>query len=101
MEETGVKAAPWVYDMLAAGITSFYKVENGLKYCYDIPSKTYKVIPGQEGRLSLELIRQTNVLWENNDLTIFDLGDGVLNAEFHTKMNTIGAGILEGSKQGC
>jgi len=59
-------------------------------------SKAYKVIPGQEGRLSLEVIRQTNVLWENNDLTIFDLGDGVLNAEFHTKMNTIGAGVLEG-----
>lgn len=96
MEEAGVKAAPWVYDMIAAGITSFYKVEGGLKYCYDIPSKSYKVIPGQEGRLSLDVLRQTNVLWENNDLTIFDLGDGVLNAEFHTKMNTIGSGILEG-----
>jgi 3-hydroxyacyl-CoA dehydrogenase len=67
-----------------------------MKYCYDISSKSYKVIPGQEDRLSLEVIRQTNVLWENNDLTIFDLGDGVINAEFHTKMNTIGAGILEG-----
>lgn len=96
MEETGGKAAQWVYDMLAAGITSFYKVEDGMKYCYDIPSKAYKVIPGQEGRLSLEVLRQTNVLWENNDLTIFDLGDGAINAEFHTKMNTIGAGILEG-----
>lgn len=96
MDEAGVKAAPWVYDMLDVGITSFYKVENGMKYCYDISSKSYKVIPGQEDRLSLEVIRQTNVLWENNDLTIFDLGDGVINAEFHTKMNTIGAGILEG-----
>ncbi len=96
MEESGDKAASWVYDMLAAGITSFYKVENGLKYCYDISSKSYKVTPGQEGRLSLELLRNTNVVWENDDLTIFDLGDGVLNAEFHTKMNTIGSGILEG-----
>lgn len=96
MEEAGVKPAGWVYDMLAAGISSFYKVENGLKYYYDIPSKTYKVIPGQEERLSLEVLRPTNILWENNDLSIFDLGDGVLNAEFHTKMNTIGAGILEG-----
>ncbi|MFK5856410.1 MAG: 3-hydroxyacyl-CoA dehydrogenase NAD-binding domain-containing protein [Bacteroidota bacterium] len=96
MEEAGAKAAPWVYDMLDAGITSFYKVENGMKYCYDVSSKEYKVIPGQEDRLSLEVLRQTNVLWENNDLTIFDLGDGVINAEFHTKMNTIGAGILEG-----
>lgn len=96
MEDAGIKAAQWVFDMLATGITSFYKVENGLKYYYDIPSKAYKIIPGQEGRLSLEILRQTNVLWENNDLSIFDLGDGVLNAEFHTKMNTIGAGVLEG-----
>ncbi|NQU35582.1 MAG: 3-hydroxyacyl-CoA dehydrogenase/enoyl-CoA hydratase family protein [Bacteroidetes bacterium] len=96
MEEADKKPAQWVYDMLDTGITSFYKVEKGMLYCYDIPSKSYKVIPGQEGRLSLEVLRQTNVLWENNDLTIFDLGDGVINAEFHTKMNTIGAGILEG-----
>lgn len=96
MEEADKKAAQWVYDMIEAGITSFYKVDNGLKYYYDIPSKSYKVIPGQEGRLSLEVLRQTNVLWENNDTTIFDIGDGVLNIEFHTKMNTIGAGVLEG-----
>lgn len=96
MEESGMKPAQWVYDMLDAGFTSFYKVENGLKYYYDIPSKSYKVIPGQEGRLSLEVLRETNVLWENADVTIFDLGDGVLNVEFHTKMNTIGQGVLEG-----
>ncbi len=96
MEEAGMKPAQWVYDMLDAGISSFYKVENGLKYFYDIPSKSYKVIPGQEGRLSLEVLRETNVLWENSDVTVFDLGDGVLNVEFHTKMNTIGQGVLEG-----
>lgn len=96
MEEAGKKAAPWVYDMLKAGITSFYKVEGGLKYFYDIPSKAYKEIPGQGETLSLEVLRDTNVVWENNDTTIFDLGDGVLNIEFHTKMNTVGQGVLEG-----
>lgn len=96
MEEAGKKAAPWVYDMLKSGITSFYKVEGGLKYFYDIPSKAYKVVPGQGETLSLEVLRETNVIWKNNDTTIFDLGDGVLNIEFHTKMNTIGQGVLEG-----
>ncbi len=96
MEEAGKKASQWVYDMLEAGIESFYKVENNLKYCYDISSRSYKVIPGQEGRLSLEVLRHTNVLWENNDLSVIDLGDGVINAEIHTKMNTIGSGVLEG-----
>lgn len=96
MEEAGKRASQWIYDMLEAGTTSFYKVEGGLKYFYDIPTKAYKEVPGQGGILSLEALRETNVVWKNNDTTIFDLGDGVLNIEFHTKMNTIGQGVLEG-----
>ena len=96
MEEAGIKPAQWIYDMLDVGITAFYKVESGLKYFYDIPSKSYKVIPGQEGRLSLEVLRESNVLWKNTGASIFDLGDGVLNIEFHTKMNTVGQDVLVG-----
>ncbi|NOX45886.1 MAG: 3-hydroxyacyl-CoA dehydrogenase/enoyl-CoA hydratase family protein [Chlorobi bacterium] len=96
MEKTGNKPAQWIYDMLDAGITAFYKVESGLKYFYDIPSKSYKAVPGQEGRLSLEVLRESNVLWENTGVSIFDLGDGVLNIEFHTKMNTVGQDVLVG-----
>jgi len=96
MEEMDKKPAQWVYDMLDAGITSFYEIKDGIKYCYDINSKSYKEIPGQSGKLSLEVLRASNVIWENPDTTIFDLGDGVLNIEFHTKMNTIGQGVLEG-----
>ena len=96
MEEYGFKPAQWVYDMIDAGFTSFYKIENGRKYYYDINSKSYKEIPGQEGRLSLEILRNTNVIWENKGVSIFDLGDGILNVEFHTKMNTIGADVLVG-----
>lgn len=96
MEEANKKAADWVYEMLEAGVSSFYQINEGLKYCYDIRSKKYVEIPGQSGKLSLEVLRSSHVLWENNDTTIFDLGDGVLNIEFHTKMNTIGQGVLEG-----
>ncbi len=94
MEEYGYKPAQWVYDMLSAGFKSFYKIENGKKYYYDIHKKDYEVIPGQEGKLSLEILRPTNVIWENDGASIFDLGDGVLAIEFHTKMNTIGADVL-------
>ncbi len=96
MDKAGKNPAQWVYTMLEKGIESFYTVRDGYKYCYDLDSQDYKIIPGQEGKLSLAVLRESSVLWENNDLTIFDLGDGILNAEFHTKMNTIGAGILEG-----
>ncbi len=96
MEEAGKKPAQWIYDMLEAGITSFYTLKEGKKYYYDIPTKSYLEIPGQEALISLEVLRASHVLWENTDTTIFDLGDGVLNIEFHTKMNTIGQGVLEG-----
>jgi 3-hydroxyacyl-CoA dehydrogenase len=96
MEEAGKKPAQWIYDMLQTGINFFYTVKDGKKQYYDIPSKSYREIPGQEALLSLEVLRSSHVLWENTDTTIFDLGDGVLNIEFHTKMNTIGQGVLEG-----
>ncbi len=96
MEDAGNKPAAWVYDMLDAGITSFYTVKNGFKNYYDLATKAYKVVPGQENRLSLEVLRDTKVVWENKDVSIFDLGDSVLNIEFHSKMNTIGQGTLEG-----
>ncbi len=96
MEAAGKKPAAWVYDMLKAGITSFYSVKDGFKQYYDLGTKAYKVVPGQENTLSLEVLRETKVIWENKDVSIFDLGDGVLNVEFHSKMNTIGQGTLEG-----
>ncbi len=96
MEKAGKKPAQWIYDMIDAGNTSFYKVQSGVKYYYDISSKSYKAIPGQEGRLSLDVLRSSNIIWENPDVSIFDLNDGVLNVEFHTKMNTIGQGVLIG-----
>ena len=96
MEQSSAKPAPWVYEMLKSGIKSFYKIEKGLKYYYDIPLKNYKIIPGQEDKLSINLLRDTSVIWQNNESTIFNLGDGVINIEFHSKMNTIGQGILQG-----
>jgi 3-hydroxyacyl-CoA dehydrogenase len=95
MEEAGTKPAQWVYDMLEAGFDSFYKIENGVKKYYDIQSKAYKTIPGSEDRISLEILRPTSVLWKNEEASIFDIGDGVLNIEFHSKMNVIGQGSLE------
>ncbi|MCB0755336.1 MAG: 3-hydroxyacyl-CoA dehydrogenase, partial [Flavobacteriales bacterium] len=96
MEEAGRKPAQWVYDMLDKGIESFYAVKDGNKMYYDIPSGQYKVVPGTEDLIILDNLRETNVVWSNAGTTLFDLGDGVLNLEFHTKMNTIGAEVLQG-----
>jgi 3-hydroxyacyl-CoA dehydrogenase len=96
MKKYGNEASAWVHEMLKAGNESFYKVENGVKKYYDIPSKSYKPVPGAESFIILDNIRSTNTIWKNSGTTITDLGDGILNVEFHTKMNTIGGEVIQG-----
>ena len=96
MEQYGNKAAAWVHEMLDAGHTSFYKVEGGIKKYYDIPTKSYKGLPGTDEFIILDNIRDSKTLWKNSGVSIIDLGDGILNVEFHTKMNTIGGDVISG-----
>jgi 3-hydroxyacyl-CoA dehydrogenase len=96
MEEMGYKPDQWVYDMLDAGIDSFYIAKDGIRHYYDIESRGYKPVPGAEAYIILDHFRDNNVVWSNSGATIFDIGDGVLNVEFHTKMNTLGGEVVEG-----
>lgn len=96
MEANGTPPAQWVYDMVAAGIKSFYTIENGKQQYYDLETKSYKLIPGQENFIILQNIKGTKKVWGNSGTSLIDLGDGVLNLEFHTKMNSIGSEIISG-----
>ncbi|WP_295793858.1 3-hydroxyacyl-CoA dehydrogenase/enoyl-CoA hydratase family protein [Mucilaginibacter sp.] len=96
MEASANKPARWVYEMLETEAKSFYKVEDGKRMYYDIPSKGYKVIPGTENYILLKNLGKEKIIWKNSGTTITDIGDGILNLEFHTKMNTIGGEVIEG-----
>ena len=95
MKAYGHEAAAWVHEMIDAGFTTFYKVEDGVKKYYDIPSKAYKTVPGTEAFIILDNLRANKVIWKNSGASIIDLGDGILNVEFHSKMNTIGGDTLQ------
>ncbi len=95
-EKEGKTVAKWVHDLVASGSKTFYHSEKGSKKYYDITSKAYRTIPGTENLVMLDALRDSNTLWKNADTTIVNLGDGILNLEFHTKMNTIGGGVIEG-----
>lgn len=95
MKAYGHRAAGWVHEMLEAGHTSFYKVEDGVKKYYDIPSKTYQAVPGASSFIILDNLRCNKTVWKNAGASIIDLGDGILNVEFHSKMNTIGGDTLQ------
>lgn len=100
MKAMDLNPAPWVEDMIAAGHGSFYKFENGKKHYYDVGSKSYKVIPGTEGMVILDAFKENNIVWENEGATLYDIGDEVLGLEFHTKMNSMGAEVIEGINVG-
>ncbi len=100
MQAEGKTPADWVNEMVAAGHTSFYKVEGGVKYYYDIQAKDYKAVPGQDKYIFLDNLRPSNTLWKNDDASIIDLGDGIINVEFHSKMNTLGTGVIEAINRG-
>ncbi|MNX81143.1 putative 3-hydroxyacyl-CoA dehydrogenase [compost metagenome] len=96
LQDAGHTVPAWVTEMLNAGHSAFYKIENGKRLYYDIPSKSYKIIPGTEDFILLDNIRESSTIWKNSGTTITDLGDGILNLEFHTKMNSIGGEVIEG-----
>jgi len=96
MKAEGKKPAAWVNDMLASGNSSFYTVKEGATYSYDIPKKAQEKIPGQDSFIILDNIRKTTEVFKNSGVSVQDLGDGILNVEFQSKMNTIGGDVLAG-----
>ena len=96
MEQAGYKAADWVYEMVKSGTTSFYSTENGTLNYYNIPTKAQKKVAGIEHFIVLDHIRENNTIWSNSGCNLTDIGDGVVNLEWRTKMNSIGGEVLEG-----
>jgi len=96
MKELGLQPAAWVEQMLASGRESFYGVAGTADTAWDIPAR--KAVPVRENprTLRVEHLRRGNRRIDGNDsATLWDMGDGALLLEFHTKMNSIDDGIVE------
>lgn len=95
MKAAGVSVAAWVEEMLAAGNNSFYKVQDGKRYCYDVVSKSYKTLPGGDAFLVMNH-KSDKLVWKNSACKVYDLGGDVAGLEWSTKMNSMGGEVLEG-----
>ena len=95
MKAAGFTLAAWVDEMIAAGAKTFYKVENGKRYFYDIAGKGYKIIPGGDAFIVMKNFANQTV-WKNSACRTYHLGDDVLGLEWYTKMGSIGGEVLEG-----
>ncbi|MDG2344285.1 MAG: 3-hydroxyacyl-CoA dehydrogenase NAD-binding domain-containing protein, partial [Flavobacteriales bacterium] len=100
MENNNLVIPDWVSTLSKVGINAFYKNENGKKLFYDINTSDYKEIPGSNQYLQLDSLDKDATIWKNDEASLIDLGDGILNVAFHSKMNTIGGGILAALNKG-
>ena len=95
IEDLGLKPAAWVEE-LAQTHSSFYATEDGKKLFYDQILKDYRHIPGQEALIVLDQIDADRIVFQNSGVVVHDLGDGILNCAFRSKMNSIGGDVLAG-----
>jgi len=99
MKAAGYSVAAWVDEMIVAGNTSFYKVENSKKLYYDIATKTYKPVPGADAFIILNNYKE-KIVWKNSNAALYDIGDDVVALQWNTKMNSIGSEVLESLNKG-
>jgi 3-hydroxyacyl-CoA dehydrogenase len=96
MESLGMEVGPWVREMLEGGDESFYKTEGGREVQFSPVSKQYEPVREDPMYVSLDGLREEGAELERNDsASLLDLGDGVLCLEFHSKGNSIDAGVTE------
>lgn len=97
MKEAGYSVAEWVDEMLAKGIKSFYKIENGTRLYYS-PLKGSMIPPAGGGGAAFIVMSnyQDKLVWKNGSCKLYDLGDDVLGLQWFTKMGSIGGDVLAG-----
>jgi len=97
MRHKDIAVAPWVDDMLAKGIESFYQREDGrVVGVYDPAKGSYAPLQRPATSILLkELHGGRRELKRNDSASVLDLGDGVLCLEFHSKANSIDPQIAE------
>ena len=89
MKADGYSVPAHVEEMLSKGNESFYKTEGGVRYQYDLINQEYVVIEEDPKILEIKKLPADNKVASNDGATLWDMGDGVLLYEMHTKMNAI------------
>ncbi len=101
MKQEGKRIPGNVEKMLAGGSNSFYRSREGVLEHYDFAKGAYVPVPTSPEVIFLPALRERNrVVRRNAGATLYDLGEGVLGLEFHTKMNAIDGDIVSMMNEG-
>ena len=93
--ELGKDIAPWVKEMLDKGVGSFYQIKGSSIEYFDKDEKKFKALPNQEDLTNLHVRKKNNTIWKSDVASLIDLGNDVVNLEFHSKMNAVGGDTLQ------
>lgn len=96
MDNEGTPVDARVKAMVQSGRRSFYTSEKGRRTYFDLMGNAERELDEGPKVMRLQVLKSAgNVVKQNMGASLIDLGDGVLNLEFHTKMNSIDADIEE------
>ena len=85
MEADGKQVPKWVKEMLASGQSKFYEMKNGQLNYFDIESLSMKIEEPNQKSINLNLHKTGgNVIKKDWSASLIDLGEGVLNVQFHS-----------------
>ena len=88
-----------VQKMLDSGATSFYKDEGGQSFYYDLVEGGYKEMPVDARIMRIDTLPEDKRVATNVSASVWDIGDGALCLEFHSKMNSIDQDIIDMQNQ--
>ncbi len=82
---------PLVEGLLASGRKTFYSSADGVAKYFDLATQHDRVLEDPPGLLLLPSLKaRAKEIKRNPGASLVDLGDGVVDLEFHSKMNTLG-----------
>ena len=105
MRKDGLEIPPLVESVLRAGQDTFYgfiEEPRGRRRAFFDPGAAKKIpVPERPGVILLDDVRdRSRPIRSNAWASLWDIGDGVLCAEFHSKMNTISGDTLSMIREG-
>ncbi|MEM1096196.1 MAG: 3-hydroxyacyl-CoA dehydrogenase/enoyl-CoA hydratase family protein [Bacteroidota bacterium] len=98
MHDANIALPDWVSAIADAGHTAFYRAADGTQDVYHPEDAAYHAEHAPADEISLPALKAdaNNVLWQNADAALLDMGDGVALYEFRSKANTLGAYVMNG-----
>ncbi len=85
MKSEGKTVPQWVLDMLESGRETFYQVDNGIKSYWCPIEKSALNINNNSKIFNISLHKnKSNTIKRDLSASLNDMGDGVLNVEFHS-----------------